>query len=207
MFQILILLRLTLNLWKNDDAKVVLANAFRVLGRMSRSGSRRPKKEFYAKLKKALLIREYRFISPSIIQLYSQFCSTMEGNRQPWIFCHRCPNPCLPRSRSYALSVELRLALAHLEVPERAKAVLDKARKAVLTSHEIWTAACRLLEQETSLPTTTWIASLILGLPLLSHLSVSFNHCSLDNTWCLLSSRIPASIVSSTTFNTFRGIV
>ena len=34
------------------------------------------------------------------------------------------------------LSVELWLALARLEVPERAKAVLNKGRKAVPTSHE-----------------------------------------------------------------------
>jgi pre-mRNA-processing factor 6 len=46
------------------------------------------------------------------------------------------------------LSVELWLALARLETPERAKAVLNKARKAVPTSHEIWIAAGRLLEQE-----------------------------------------------------------
>jgi pre-mRNA-processing factor 6 len=46
------------------------------------------------------------------------------------------------------LSVELWLALARLETPDRAKAVLNKARKAVPTSHEIWIAAGRLLEQE-----------------------------------------------------------
>jgi pre-mRNA-processing factor 6 len=46
------------------------------------------------------------------------------------------------------MSVELWLALARLETPERAKAVLNKARKAVPTSHEIWIAAGRLLEQE-----------------------------------------------------------
>jgi pre-mRNA-processing factor 6 len=45
------------------------------------------------------------------------------------------------------LSVELWLALARLETPERAKAVLNKARKSVPTSHEIWIAAGRLLEQ------------------------------------------------------------
>ncbi|KAG2092327.1 uncharacterized protein F5147DRAFT_822575, partial [Suillus discolor] len=45
------------------------------------------------------------------------------------------------------LSVELWLALACLEIPERAKAVLNKARKSVPTSHEIWIAAGRLLEQ------------------------------------------------------------
>lgn len=38
--------------------------------------------------------------------------------------------------------------MARLETPERAKAVLNKARKAVPTSHEIWIAAGRLLEQE-----------------------------------------------------------
>ncbi len=40
------------------------------------------------------------------------------------------------------------MGLAHLETPERAKAVLNKARKAVRTSHEIWIAAGRHLEQE-----------------------------------------------------------
>ena len=38
--------------------------------------------------------------------------------------------------------------LARLETPERAKAVLIKARKAIPTSHDIWIAAGRLLEQE-----------------------------------------------------------
>ena len=46
------------------------------------------------------------------------------------------------------LSVELWLALARLDVPDRATAVLNKARKAVPTSHEIWIAAGHLLEQE-----------------------------------------------------------
>ena len=45
-------------------------------------------------------------------------------------------------------SVELWLALARLETPERAKRVLNTARRSVPTSHEIWIAACRLLEQE-----------------------------------------------------------
>jgi pre-mRNA-processing factor 6 len=45
-------------------------------------------------------------------------------------------------------SVELWLALARLETPEKAKGVLNKARRAVPTSHEIWIAAARLLEQE-----------------------------------------------------------
>ncbi|KAG1770804.1 hypothetical protein EV702DRAFT_1248956 [Suillus placidus] len=39
------------------------------------------------------------------------------------------------------LSVELWLALARLETPEHVKAVLNKARKSVPTSHEIWIAA------------------------------------------------------------------
>ena len=53
------------------------------------------------------------------------------------------------------LSVELWLALACLEVPECAKAVLNKAHKAVPTSHEIQIATSCLLEQEASLPTKT----------------------------------------------------
>ncbi len=44
--------------------------------------------------------------------------------------------------------MELWLALARIETPDKAKAVLNKARKAVPTSHEIWIAAGRLLEQE-----------------------------------------------------------
>ena len=45
-------------------------------------------------------------------------------------------------------SVELWLALARLETPKQARAVLNKARNAVPTSHEIWIAGGRLLEQE-----------------------------------------------------------
>lgn len=46
------------------------------------------------------------------------------------------------------LSIELWLALAHLEMPEKSKAVLNKAHKAVPMSYEIWIAAGHLLEQE-----------------------------------------------------------
>ena len=46
------------------------------------------------------------------------------------------------------LSVELWLALARLETPERVKAVVNEARKAIPTSHDIWIAAGRFLEQE-----------------------------------------------------------
>jgi len=43
------------------------------------------------------------------------------------------------------------LALARLESPDKVKAVLNKAHKAVPTSHEIWIAAGRLLKQEASI--------------------------------------------------------
>jgi hypothetical protein len=46
-----------------------------------------------------------------------------------------------PTLGSFSLALS-KLALARLEVPERAK-----ARKAIPTSHEIWIAAGRLLEQ------------------------------------------------------------
>ncbi|KAF8502633.1 hypothetical protein F5888DRAFT_1867493 [Russula emetica] len=46
------------------------------------------------------------------------------------------------------LSVELWLALACLETLEKANGVLNKVRKAVPTSHDIWIAAGRLIEQE-----------------------------------------------------------
>ena len=48
-------------------------------------------------------------------------------------------------------SVELWLALMHLKTPEQAKAMLNKACKAVPTSHEIWISASRLLEQDVKL--------------------------------------------------------
>ncbi len=44
-------------------------------------------------------------------------------------------------------SVELWLTLARLETPEKAKLVLNSARKRIPTSHEIWIAAGRLAEQ------------------------------------------------------------
>ncbi|KAI0715502.1 hypothetical protein C8T65DRAFT_694746 [Cerioporus squamosus] len=49
-------------------------------------------------------------------------------------------------------SVKLWFSLAHLEPPDKATAVLNKAPKVISTSHEIWTAAGRPLEQEA--PTT-----------------------------------------------------
>lgn len=51
--------------------------------------------------------------------------------------------------------MELWLALARLETPDKSQAVLNKARKAVPTSHEIWIAAGRLLEQQAVLPEKT----------------------------------------------------
>src|SRR5437762_5811458 len=47
-------------------------------------------------------------------------------------------------------SVELWLALSHLETYQNARKVLNKARKAVRTSYEIWIAAMRLEEQQGS---------------------------------------------------------
>lgn len=44
-------------------------------------------------------------------------------------------------------SVDLWLTLARLETPENAQKVLNKAGKAIPTSHEIWVAAGRLTEQ------------------------------------------------------------
>lgn len=49
-------------------------------------------------------------------------------------------------------SVELWLALARLEEPAAARAVINKARKMIPTSHEIWIAAGRLIEQEALKP-------------------------------------------------------
>jgi len=46
------------------------------------------------------------------------------------------------------LSVDLWLALAHLETYENAKKVLNKARTHIPTSHDIWIAAARLEEQQ-----------------------------------------------------------
>lgn len=45
-------------------------------------------------------------------------------------------------------AVELWLALARLETPQEAQKVLNSARKAAPTSHEIWIAAARLTEQQ-----------------------------------------------------------
>ena len=58
-------------------------------------------------------------------------------------------------------SVELWLALTRLEEPGRARAVLNRARKAVPTSHEIWIAGGRLLEEQArSQPEETRIVTL-----------------------------------------------
>jgi pre-mRNA-processing factor 6 len=114
----------------------------------------RPKREFSIKVKILFIeVYEYqfKFILLSSSRTYSQLSSTMERNCQSsatdaWILLSHAVDV-IP------LSVELWFALDRLEVPERAKAALNKARKAVPTSHEIWIAAGRLLEQEASLPT------------------------------------------------------
>jgi pre-mRNA-processing factor 6 len=53
------------------------------------------------------------------------------------------------------LAVDLWLALARVETPERARAVLNKAHKAIPTSHEIWIAGGRLREGEAMSPAKT----------------------------------------------------
>jgi len=53
------------------------------------------------------------------------------------------------------LSVRLWLALTRLDMRGRAKAILNKARRSVPTSHEIWVAARLLLKQDAMDPLRT----------------------------------------------------
>ncbi|KAF6754951.1 hypothetical protein DFP72DRAFT_1009164 [Ephemerocybe angulata] len=93
----------------NDDAKVILANAVQHMGQSVKIWLAAADLEHDVKAKKRVLRKALEHI-PTSVRLLSRVVEVIPS------------------------SVELWLALARLETPENAKAVLNKARKAVPTS-------------------------------------------------------------------------
>ncbi|KAK0440011.1 PRP1 splicing factor, N-terminal-domain-containing protein [Desarmillaria tabescens] len=118
-------------LHSNDDAKVILANAVQHVGQSVKIWLAAADLEGDVKAKKRVLRKALEHI-PNSVRLWKETVNLETSATDALI----------------PLSVELWLALARIETPDKAKAVLNKARKAVPTSHEIWIAAGRLLEQE-----------------------------------------------------------
>ncbi|KAJ7904218.1 PRP1 splicing factor, N-terminal-domain-containing protein [Mycena olivaceomarginata] len=117
-------------LHNNDDAKVILANAVQHVGQS-------------VKIWMAAADLEHDlsniFQTPSV-------CGKKQSTSNPPRPTPGFFYPVLSKSSPSPSNSGSRFA--RLESPERAKSVLNKARKAVPTSHEIWIAAGRLLEQE-----------------------------------------------------------
>ncbi|KAG8932561.1 hypothetical protein FRC02_000939 [Tulasnella sp. 418] len=126
-------------LHNNDDAKVILANAVQHVSQSVKIWLTAADLEHELKAKKRVLRKALEHIPNSVI-LWKKTISLETEPADALILLSRAVEV-LPHS------VELWLALARLETPERAKKVLNKARRAVPTSHEIWIAASRLVEQ------------------------------------------------------------
>ncbi|KJA17190.1 hypothetical protein HYPSUDRAFT_146818 [Hypholoma sublateritium FD-334 SS-4] len=131
-------------LHNNDDAKVVLANAVQHVGQSVKIWLAAADLEHDVQAKKRVLRKALEHI-PNSVRLWKETVNLEASAADARILLARAVEV-IP------LSVELWLALARLETPTRAKAVLNKARKVVPTSHEFWIAAARLLEQEAALP-------------------------------------------------------
>ncbi|KAH6907027.1 pre-mRNA splicing factor prp1 [Coprinopsis sp. MPI-PUGE-AT-0042] len=127
-------------LHNNEDAKVVLANAVQHIGQSVKIWMAAADLEHDVKAKKRVMRKALEHI-PTSVRLWKETVNLETSASDARILLARAVEV-IPSS------VELWLALARLETPEKAKGVLNKARRAVPTSHEIWIAAARLLEQE-----------------------------------------------------------
>ncbi|KAF4618007.1 hypothetical protein D9613_012849 [Agrocybe pediades] len=132
-----------------EYAKIVLANAVQHVDQSVKIWLAAADLEHDLKAKKHLLRKALERI-PNSVRLWKETVNLESSASDARILLARAvefiPIEVIP------LFVELWLALAGLESPDKAKAVLNKARKAIPTSHEIWIAAGRLLEQEACLP-------------------------------------------------------
>ncbi|KAF9234169.1 PRP1 splicing factor, N-terminal-domain-containing protein [Melanogaster broomeanus] len=118
-------------LHNKDDAKVILANAVQHVGQSVKIWLAAADLEQDVKAKKRVLRKALENI-PNSVRLWKETVNLETSPADARILLARAVEV-IP------LSVELWLALARLETPERAKASP--------TSHEIWIAAGRLLEQ------------------------------------------------------------
>ncbi|KAF7313596.1 TPR-REGION domain-containing protein [Mycena chlorophos] len=127
-------------LHSNADAKVILANAVQHVPQSVKIWLAAADLEHEVNAKKRVLRKALEHI-PNSVRLWKETVNLESSAADARILLARAVEV-IPSS------VELWLALARLETPERAKGVLNKARKAVRTSHEIWIAAGRLVEQD-----------------------------------------------------------
>ncbi|KAI0723579.1 hypothetical protein C8Q76DRAFT_723324, partial [Earliella scabrosa] len=111
-------------LHNNDDPKVILANAVQHVGQSVKIWMASADLEHDIKAKKRVLRKALEHI-PNSVRLWKETVNL----------------------ESSASDARIVLSRA-VEIADKAKAVLNKARKAVPTSHEIWIAAGRLHEQE-----------------------------------------------------------
>ncbi|KAJ7097220.1 PRP1 splicing factor, N-terminal-domain-containing protein [Mycena belliarum] len=127
-------------LHKNDDAKVILANAVNSLQQSVKIWLRAADLEADPNVKKRVLRKALDSI-PHSVRLWKEAINLETSASDARLLLARAVE-IIPQS------VELWLALAKLGSSEHAKGVLNKARKAVPTSHEIWIAAAHLIEHE-----------------------------------------------------------
>ncbi|KAF8318392.1 putative pre-mRNA splicing factor prp1 [Clavulina sp. PMI_390] len=127
-------------LHQNDDAKVILAQAVQHLPHSVKIWIAAANLEAELKVKKRVLRKALEHI-PNSVLLWKSAISLESSPEDARILLRRAVE-LLPHS------VELWLALARLETPDEAQKVLNAARRAVKTSHEIWIAAAMLVEQQ-----------------------------------------------------------
>ncbi|EGF80860.1 hypothetical protein BATDEDRAFT_29905 [Batrachochytrium dendrobatidis JAM81] len=126
-----------------DNAKIILANAARMIPQSVKIWLRACDLETDPKAQKRVLRRALEYI-PNSVKIWKAAVSLEADPEDARILLSRAVE-CVP------LSVELWLALARLESYENARKVLNKARQAIPTSHEIWVGAAKLEEQNGNL--------------------------------------------------------
>ncbi|KAJ9667764.1 U4/U6 x U5 tri-snRNP complex subunit Prp1 [Coniosporium apollinis] len=131
------------NIRLNDshNAKVIAANAIKALPRSTRLWTTAMNLETDIRAKKRVLRQALDHI-PQSVQLWREAVNLEEDPADARLLLAKA-------TEVIPLATELWLALARLETPENARAVLNKARKAVGgqgDSHLIWVAASRLEE-------------------------------------------------------------
>ncbi|KAJ3023170.1 Pre-mRNA-processing factor 6 [Thoreauomyces humboldtii] len=121
-----------------DNAKVILAQAIRHIPQSVKVWTKACDLESDTKGKKRVLRRALEFI-PNSVKIWKAAVSMEEDPEDARILLSRAVE-CIP------LAVELWLALARLEKYDIAKKVLNKARLANPTNHDVWISAAKLEE-------------------------------------------------------------
>ncbi|KAJ7696368.1 PRP1 splicing factor, N-terminal-domain-containing protein [Mycena metata] len=127
-------------LHKNDDAKVILANAARSIQHSVKIWLTAADLETNVNAKKRVLRKALDSI-PNSVRLWKETVNIETSASDARLLLTRAVE-IIPQS------VDLWLALAKLGSSDHAQSVLNKARKAIPTSHEIWIATAHLIEHE-----------------------------------------------------------